>query len=251
MTRALSRDYLECYERIAQDDLGKAFELQPWRRQIPILRMVGNTEGKVVVDIGTGKGWTISRLKGIKVATDIALPYLRKLEFSDSHRVRAAAEFLPFKRCADVVLCDSLLEHVLDPYRVVKEIRRIIKQDGRAFFSVPYKEDLSPYQKLSTTYPYTHLRSFDNNSIRTILEGFSIEKVQMVHLKQYPVLIRFVLRQLRLRFQLLYRTIRRLSICSYIIIGIDSLFCRFHESYFALFTARPESYVDRSVYRQN
>jgi len=249
MTRALSRDYLECYERLARDDLRKAFELQPWRRQIAILRMVGNTEGKVVVDIGTGKGWTVSRLKGTKVATDIALQYLRRSRFSDSHRVRAAAEFLPFRKCADVVLCDSVLEHVLDPHRVVKEIRRIIKQDGRAFFSVPYKEDLSPYQKLSTTYPYTHLRSFDKNSIKAILKGFSIEKVQMVHLKQYPVLIRFVLRQLRLRFQLLYKAIRKLSICSYIIVGIDSLFCRFHESHFALFMARPESYDDRLAYR--
>jgi SAM-dependent methyltransferase len=200
--------------------------------------MIGDTEGKIVVDVGAGKGWTVSRLKGTKIALDLALQYLKSGRFGDSHLVEAAAECIPFDRCADVVICDSVLEHVLDPHRVIEEMRRILKEDGRVFVSVPYREDLSPYLKMSSTYSYTHLRSFDLDAIKRLLLGFTIEEVRMVHLKRYPFLIRFVLRQVKLRFRPLYRVIRESRICVYVVLSIDSLFCRFSKSYCVLVKAR-------------
>lgn len=238
MTRLFSRDYLECYERIAQDDLYKAFEPQPWRRQIPILRMIGDTKHELVIDVGAGKGWTISHLRGTKVAVDPALNYLRSSKFGDSHRIRAIGEYLPLKACADVMICDSVLEHVLNPSKVVQEMHRVLKDSGRLIVSVPFKEDLSPYRKLTQLYPYTHLRSFDKNAMANLLIGFRIEKMRTVHLKQYPMLVRFLLRQLKLRCRLLYRVVKTARACPYVILSIDSLFWRFQKSYSILLSAR-------------
>lgn len=234
----LSREYLRCYEQIARDDLLRPFEPQPWRRQIPILRKIGDTRGKIVVDVGAGKGWTISHLKGTKIALDLALPYLKNCKFGDSHPVEAAAEYIPLGRCADIVICDSVLEHVLDPNRVVKEMRRILKEEGRIFISVPYREDLSAYLEMSSTYPYTHLRSFDLDTIKHLLLGFTIEEVCMAHLKRYPLPIRFLLRQLKLRLWPMYKVIRQSGTRVYIVLLIDFLFCRFSESYYVLIKAR-------------
>jgi len=40
--------------------------------------------------------------------------------------------------CADGVICKSVLEHVLNPIKVVGEIRRILKPGGKCFLSVPF-----------------------------------------------------------------------------------------------------------------
>lgn len=235
-----SKEYLACYERIARDDLLKPIDPQPWRRHIPLLKMIGSTEGKIVVDIGAGKGWTLSRLKGTRVAVDLALAYLGKAKSTGNHRIRAAAEFLPLRnRCADVVICDSVLEHVLEPMQVAEEMRRIVAENGRCFVSLPYKEDLSSYQKLTSIYPYTHLRSFDDISVLRLLAGFRIVKTRAVQPKMRPFLVRILVKQFRKRFPLLYKAIKPSTVTPYVILCEDCLLCLFYEPVFVVLEASP------------
>jgi len=202
--------------------------------------MIGDTEGKIVVDIGAGKGWTLSRLKGTRVAVDLALAYLRRSGSTSNYRIRAAAEFLPLRNgCVDVVICDSVLEHVLEPMQVVEEMRRILDENGRCFVSVPYKEDLSPYQKLTGIYPYTHLRSFDDISIFRLFAGFRVTKIRVVQPKTRPLLFRILVNQFKKRLPILYKTIRSLSVVPYAILCEDSLLCLFCEPAFIMLAASP------------
>jgi len=47
--------------------------------------------------------------------------------------------FLPFaSESADGIICHSVLEHVYEPQLAVKEISRVLKQGGGAFFYVPF-----------------------------------------------------------------------------------------------------------------
>ncbi|HBI16895.1 MAG TPA: methyltransferase [Candidatus Moranbacteria bacterium] len=38
----------------------------------------------------------------------------------------------------DVIVCTEVLEHTLNPFDAIKEIKRILRKDGLAFFSAPF-----------------------------------------------------------------------------------------------------------------
>lgn len=53
--------------------------------------------------------------------------------------VQAYAESLPFRDAVfDAVICSEMLEHVLDPVTVLKEISRVLKPNGVLLASVPF-----------------------------------------------------------------------------------------------------------------
>jgi len=55
---------------------------------------------------------------------------------SNQTRTFSSAEFLPLRDdCADLVLCTQVLEHVDDPFAVVKEIERVLKRGGMVLLS--------------------------------------------------------------------------------------------------------------------
>jgi SAM-dependent methyltransferase len=59
---------------------------------------------------------------------------------------RADARALPFRDGAfDAVYCYHVLEHVPDPGRAVREARRVLRDDGLAYFGTPNKSRLVGY----------------------------------------------------------------------------------------------------------
>jgi SAM-dependent methyltransferase len=53
--------------------------------------------------------------------------------------VRASAERLPFAdEVFDLVVSQEVLEHVRDPFRAMKEMRRVLKKDGILYCQVPF-----------------------------------------------------------------------------------------------------------------
>ena len=68
----------------------------------------------------------------------------------------------------DVVLCTSVLEHCIDPKKVLGEIRRILKNDGRLILSVPF---IFPIHDA----PHDYWR-FTKFGLYHLLEDFEIEE---------------------------------------------------------------------------
>src|SRR5436309_8241606 len=110
-------------------------------------------------------------------------------------------EALPFQSCTfDVVICSDVLEHVLDVESVIKQVARVLKPDGTFFALVPWEEDLGKYKAFEGTYEFTHLRSFDDETIRKFFQGFRIvwrrgvapDVKRPPHLKILDALPRFV-----------------------------------------------------------
>jgi len=105
----------------------------------------------LVLDLGCGSGnRSIYMLeKGLKVISlDIYYESLRKFKderlgrFGNSIKnidiIHANAMHLPFRsKSFDSVLCSWVLEHLTDPEQCLKEIHRILKRDGEAYFSTP------------------------------------------------------------------------------------------------------------------
>ncbi len=67
---------------------------------------------------------------------------------------------LPFAdACFDAVVCQAVLEHVLDPARVVAEMRRVLVPDGLLYVEVPFMQQVHEGAHDFTRFTYVGLRS--------------------------------------------------------------------------------------------
>lgn len=110
-------------------------------RMKAILKMMPNGKGKLL-DVGCSDG-DISRLfleKGYDVhGVDISEKALKKANERGIKVIKAdITKRLPYSDTEfDVVFCGEVLEHVLDPMFLLKEIHRILKSHGIFIFTVP------------------------------------------------------------------------------------------------------------------
>lgn len=84
----------------------------------------------------------------------------------------ADAHHLPIADGAfDAVLCHSVLEHVENPFQVVREIYRVLKSDGVCLACVPF---LSPYHGGG---PYLDYWRFSQDGVAVIFKDFTVVEV--------------------------------------------------------------------------
>jgi len=118
-----------------------------------------------ILNVGSGNGRDYFYLtsKGKKVINvDIA-------EHKDYPYIKAdVTKGLPFKdREFDAVIIAEVLEHLFEDYIALKEIRRVLKDDGVLIVTVPFYSDGAEY----------HVRIHSDKTIKRLLEycGFQIE----------------------------------------------------------------------------
>lgn len=95
---------------------------------------------KKVLELGTGNGEFMSELKkrGYDVIGLDILPNKKLLEKGFDIRKYDLNEGLPFKQSSfDVVIGLEVLEHLYNPYEMMKEIKRVLKPNGYAIISMP------------------------------------------------------------------------------------------------------------------
>jgi SAM-dependent methyltransferase len=95
--------------------------------------------GKIVLDLGSGLGGYSQEM--IKLgATIISIDLIQRLEkWGGLHLpIVANALYIPIRdETIDFVFCASLIEHVSDPFNLVKEIKRVLKSGGHCYLSFP------------------------------------------------------------------------------------------------------------------
>jgi 2-polyprenyl-3-methyl-5-hydroxy-6-metoxy-1,4-benzoquinol methylase len=113
------------------------------KRMKAILKMMPHGKGKLkLLDIGCSDG-KIGKLlleRGYDVyGVDISQKALRKANERGIKTIRAdITKGLPYKDAEfDVIFCGEVLEHVLDPLSLLKEIHRILKNSGEFVLTVP------------------------------------------------------------------------------------------------------------------
>jgi SAM-dependent methyltransferase len=179
--------YREHYERIAADDLESAIQHED-HMEIEadrLLQAVGDVRGLEVCDVGVGKGMLLDRLlrAGPRSVTgvDLSRAYLDRLsERNDVRLVLADAERLPFRAEFDVVVSSDVLEHVLNVGDFLVSVREALRPGGRFVVRVPNRDTLTSYATQSGyRYRFVHLRSFDGQSLRRLLDeaGFNVQRV--------------------------------------------------------------------------
>ena len=98
-------------------------------------------ENKCILDIGCGWGHKTHYLtkKNTVIGFDILYNLLKSAKNNKIRGVCATADTtLPFKNDVfDMVICSEVLEHLVLPENIIKEIKRIVKKEGLAFITIP------------------------------------------------------------------------------------------------------------------
>lgn len=149
------------YETLGQRaGLGPAFA----RR---VVALAGPAVAGRVADLGCGTGellaelgraWRASTLYGVDVAASrlrTAASVARRVRLIDAD----LGARLPFRDGAfDAVFCTEVLEHLKDPRRCLREIRRVLAPGGRLTLSVPNASGFAPFHRLGALLPGAWLR---------------------------------------------------------------------------------------------
>lgn len=172
------REHFNAYKGIAKDDLQKEQEHDKWRRCVYFVGFMRDVKG-MVLDVGCGRAvldyYINQKFKVKPVGVDLSVDYLKVAKPALENSVCAVIESLPFPdNLFDVVICDSVLEHVLDVSSSTKELYRVLKVEGKLYVQVPYRENF-------TKYPFTHgvrqhIRSFDENLLHKLFNFSRLKK---------------------------------------------------------------------------
>jgi SAM-dependent methyltransferase len=94
-------------------------------------------DGAKAVDVGAGEGWATEHLRelGFDAIGVERSPQLAELAPTGTVLVGDAQSLPLDDGSQDFVLCNSILEHVLDPPRVIAELRRVLAPGGVAVLS--------------------------------------------------------------------------------------------------------------------
>lgn len=91
-----------------------------------------------IFEFGVGWGWNIAGLNNsVRVGLDLAPELADGLKSHGIQYVNSLEEVAGNK--FDVVLCHHVLEHVPDPYEVLKSLRMLLHSNGTLMVFVPYE----------------------------------------------------------------------------------------------------------------
>lgn len=178
-TSSIRDRYHANYDAMARDDLMDPLETLRAARHSSLLKFMGSQRGKRVLDIGSSHAVYLDQTEAdLKVALDIALPYLEAIKPSArTFRICADAENLPIRPgFFDSIVISDVLEHLLEPQNLVARLRSVCRTDTQIYVHVPWDEHLESYAE--DKYEFSHLRSFQTYSFAELWKDFDIQRVK-------------------------------------------------------------------------
>ncbi|OGI20838.1 MAG: hypothetical protein A3B68_09920 [Candidatus Melainabacteria bacterium RIFCSPHIGHO2_02_FULL_34_12] len=175
-----------------------------------------NLTNPVIVEAGCGTGHVLEEIADTihtknLIGIDPLQWWLDKAELRLGNRaklIKGFAEDMPFEnKSVDFAICTEVIEHVIDPKVVLKELKRIIKDDGLIIISIPNEKLINKlkdiadffklYKKLFSNIPKRnddewHIHSFDLESFKECIP----ENVKVHAVKNLPYVflpLRYVL----------------------------------------------------------
>lgn len=167
----------------------------------PRLKYLANKikKNEKVLNIGVGAGSfeEISLAKGIDVYSldpnERCINELRtRLHLNNKAKI-GYSDNIPFDSDVfDIVVMSEVLEHLSDSVIVstMREIKRVLKKNGRLILTVPYNEDLN-YNRVVCPkcncifHRWGHVRSFNKNSLEKFLLDHAFE-VREIKVRSFP-----------------------------------------------------------------
>jgi SAM-dependent methyltransferase len=126
-----------------------------------------------ILDIGCGTGWfTQALIDAYPTIQVVCIDTENAIKFSKLEFIIASAIYLPFESSSfQAVSCKAVLEHLREPLQAIREIHRVLKEDGIVFISVPHPKSRTFWDD------YTHVRPYNLKSMEAMLidGGFELE----------------------------------------------------------------------------
>jgi ubiquinone/menaquinone biosynthesis C-methylase UbiE len=117
-------------------------------RRLEMVRREVRLEGKRILDVGCGVGAFVRRLREFSHdvhGVDIDEERVREGTAQVPNLALSLGEYLPFaEETFDVVLLHEVIEHVTDDVATLREVRRVLKPNGRAVVFCPNR--LYPFE---------------------------------------------------------------------------------------------------------
>ncbi|MFT4703801.1 MAG: ubiquinone/menaquinone biosynthesis C-methylase UbiE [Bradymonadia bacterium] len=185
------------------------------RRVDKILEELQVRPGSKVLEVGCGAGNILERisdaeLHGVDIS-DYIIEKARKRLGRRATIIKGDAEALPYEdQSFDRVYCSEVLEHVLNPEKVIAEMRRVLTHNGVAVVSVPneavinrlkqvvfrtgpigrfiLQADKEGYESVENMEDHWHLHEFDEALLREkIGDSFAVEVIHAVPVRGLPL----------------------------------------------------------------
>lgn len=179
-------EYTKNYQRISEIDLNQSIQHPTFLRAQTrkAIRYLGSVTGLSICEVGVGQGLMLAGLAEQApqelVGVDISPAYLDVLRRRGFAVIAANAENLPYRRHFDLLVATDVIEHVINVADFLVSANQALKPAGKLFLRAPLEENLMPYaRRLGSQYPFVHLRSFTDRSMRLLLKdaGFRIQSI--------------------------------------------------------------------------
>ena len=168
-----------------------------------MLRFIPN-DVESIIEIGCGTGSFGARLKGLRdihytgIDFDPESVRIASTRIDEALCLNVEKEELPFQRRFDCIICNDVLEHMYDPWSVLKKLALTLTPRGYIVVSIPniryfpvFKEYFLQSQwvyRENGVMDWTHIRFFTEKSVRHLVEssGFEILACEGINGERFP-----------------------------------------------------------------
>lgn len=139
-----------------------------------------------VLDLGPGRCWFTRQQTNDIVAVDNAPDVVEHFRQEGIHILQGDAYNIPApEEYFEGIFCCWLLEHLHEPDRAMREMRRVMKPGGYACVIVPTPHDMEAFYA-----DYTHVRAFTKISLKQLAEDAGFIRYKSEYLPQMTGLSR-------------------------------------------------------------
>lgn len=141
----------EILDQVPADYYQKAITKNIWHSwKLKVISELIKNKPNKILDVGCASGWFLDKVNKLYPEAELtgvdaskkAIDYGKKV-YKNLNLIHADAHKLPFKdRSFDLILCTEVLDHVVEPEKVLSEIRRVLSPNGIAIVELDDSKNL-------------------------------------------------------------------------------------------------------------